>query len=811
MDSSHQNSSYPSSPFTPKNKRKHTRDSATSGKKSPLSGFGRISEHNSSAEEEDLLAAYELDVVEEKQHHQHNGGRHFRLASKAERGGGAQFPTYGSPMAPINGRRESALSPISLEALSPRFADRRSSTGVSPNDMCNYRVISLSKAPASVDTLNQSIEVVRFTFRRPGFENGLLISRFEDVLTVADSWRRSAAKFGSRKCMGVRQVVSATKSHEVDAHDKRFTWNTYDQINERVQTLCYAIHHLQLPRGNFGIWSENRVEWHLASIALSHVRHCISVPVHYDKNHPNNANFIINHSDIHTIFCSSRSLNHLLSIIHTTRKIRCIICFDELSENQKAAIREKSTIFNKVSVYSLRHLEKMGKEQNVSDSECKWDKQRPDDVTTIHYTSGTQGEAKLLTNINIVSSSSALYLAWSSSHKFDDPQVYLSYLPLDHVSERCNSQLMLDAGCAIGFWSGDSRTLRQDFLSLQPTIITASQRVCTMIQTTIHRNICRSPFLRRHFFRDGASSPYNNDQNYLHSSSLIDFLIYRRVRSRLGGKLRCICTGGSALPDNTQIYLRKSLNIPILQSFGLTETCAAGMMQLNDDTSTNTVGAPLACVEVKLRSCPDLGFLVTDDPPRGELLFRGPSVTSGYFKERNSSRHFDSSGFFCSGDVAELNANGNWTIIDRKENFMKLANDDFIVAVGQLERAYEYHPSIYRIWIHASNDHKHLVAIAVVDAEGLITFGKDHGVQTEDLEDKDVQRALLDSLDSFADRRKMLPYEKIRNIRLLRSDFAEVSSPLETSGRHLRRVNLENHFAEELEEMYAEIGDSTLG
>ncbi|KAG5110680.1 hypothetical protein AAZX31_14G134200 [Glycine max] len=115
--------------------------------------------------------------------------------------------------------------------------------------------------------------------------------------------------------------------------------------------------------------------------------------------------------------------------------------------------------------------------------------------------------------------------------------------------------------------------------------------------------------------------------------ALWDFLVFRKVRAILGGRIRFILSGSAPLSGDTPKFINICLGAPIGQGYGLTETCAGGTFSDVDDTSVGRVGPPLPCSFIKLIDWPEGGYLTNDSPmSRGEIVIGGPNVTRVFQK-----------------------------------------------------------------------------------------------------------------------------------------------------------------------------------
>lgn len=110
-------------------------------------------------------------------------------------------------------------------------------------------------------------------------------------------------------------------------------------------------------------------------------------------------------------------------------------------------------------------------------------------------------------------------------------------------------------------------------------------------------------------------------------------LVFSKIKSHLGGRVRYVFSGGAPLHPRTQDYLSVVLGTRLVQGYGLTETCGAVCSMHQEDLVGGNCGPPMAQVEVKLQDVPEMNYLSTDHPPTGELLVRGPCVSPGYHKQ----------------------------------------------------------------------------------------------------------------------------------------------------------------------------------
>lgn len=159
-----------------------------------------------------------------------------------------------------------------------------------------------------------------------------------------------------------------------------------------------------------------------------------------------------------------------------------------------------------------------------------------------------------------------------------------------------------------------------------------------------------------------------------------DAIVFGKVKQILGGNVKCCITASAPIDPAVIATLKVAFCCPFLEGYGLTETSGGSSVTDPRDPVTGHVGGPLPCCKWRLLDLPEMNYMSTDKPyPRGELLMKGPSVFTGYYKRPDKTAEaFDSEGWFKTGDVAMVYPNGSVKIIDRSKNIFKLSQGEYI-------------------------------------------------------------------------------------------------------------------------------------
>jgi long-chain acyl-CoA synthetase len=211
----------------------------------------------------------------------------------------------------------------------------------------------------------------------------------------------------------------------------------------------------------------------------------------------------------------------------------------------------------------------------------------------------------------------------------------------------------------------------------------------------------------------------------------------------------------------------------------------------------------------RLVDVPDMDYLSTDQPPRGEIWIRGPNVSSGYFKNPEATAaSFKPGGFFATGDIGRLDPDGTITIVDRKKNLFKLAQGEYL-ALEFLETVYCRAPQIAQIWVWGDSFANFLVAAVVpnwdvTEPELKARLGDACPATREEMcKDARVKKYILDRMEVAANDAKLLSYQRAKAI-LLESQAWTIEGNLLTPTFKIRRTQLLAKYEPQMRQLCAE-------
>ncbi|XLE12076.1 AMP-dependent synthetase/ligase [Streptomyces sp. Pv4-95] len=431
----------------------------------------------------------------------------------------------------------------------------------------------------------------------------------------------------------------------------------------------------------------------------------------------------------------------------------------------------------------------------------------PDVIATLIYTSGTTGRPKgcVLTHANFfaeVDNAVALLHPVFTSVS-EEPASTLLFLPLSHVFGRMVAIGCLRARVRLGHAPsiqtdellGDLATFRPTFLLAIPYVL---EKVYNTGRATAEKmgraaSFDRAARIARSYgeaveAREHGTGP-GPGLGLKAARKLYDPLVYRRIRDALGGKVRYAICGGSPLGHRLAAFY-SGAGIEIFEGYGLTETTAAATVTPPLRPRIGTVGRPL----------PGTAVRIAED---GEVLLRGGQVFAGYWdaEQLGTARPATDRGWFATGDLGALDADGYLTITGRKKEVL-VTTGGKNVAPAPLEDRLRAHPLVGQCMVVGDN-RSYIAALLTLEPDGLVHWQQMHKKRDVPLAElvRD-ERLLADLQHAVDDANKLVSRaESIRRFAVLPVDFTEQTGHL-TPSLKLRRAAVARDFAKEIEGLY---------
>jgi long-chain acyl-CoA synthetase len=527
---------------------------------------------------------------------------------------------------------------------------------------------------------------------------------------------------------------------------------SWHEADERIHALAQGLLARGVRHGDrVAVLSRTRLEWILLDWAVMSIG-AVVVGL-YPTSSASECRYVLEHSECVLAFAEDEEQTHkLVSVRGGLPALREIDPFDRL-ELLEAEGR------------LARHLEP----EPVAE----------DDLATLIYTSGTTGPPKgcMLTHRNLVTAATCVVEGLQRAG-----DVVLLFLPLAHSYARLAHQAASFRGATVACVSDVTR-VPEALSAVRPTILPAVPRVYEKVHANTLGEIERAGGLRCRIGlwalgvggrtsrarRAGARVPFL----LALQERLAERLVFAKVRERLGGRLRVGVSGAAPLSTDVMEFFH-ALGVPVIEGYGLTETASSATVNEPDDFRIGTVGRPVEGAEVRL----------ADD---GEILIRSDSVFAGYYKEPEATATaLTADGWLCSGDIGEIDAEGFLRITDRKKDLIITAGGKNI-APQNLENALKASRFVSQA-IVVGDRRPYVTALLTLDEPEVAASGRDP---------RELAQELVDGLNR--DRTRV---EQIKRFVVLPRDFSQEEGEV-TPTLKLRRSVIHEHFAREIEELYA--------
>ncbi|MFI7700917.1 AMP-dependent synthetase/ligase [Nonomuraea sp. NPDC049480] len=410
------------------------------------------------------------------------------------------------------------------------------------------------------------------------------------------------------------------------------------------------------------------------------------------------------------------------------------------------------------------------------------------DLATIVYTSGTTGRPKgcrithdnlLFTALNVLRGPLEPLFATK------DPAALL-FLPLAHIFARMIQVVLIEAGAVIAH-TPNMKNVAPDLQDFKPTFLLGVPRVFEKVYNGAEQKaiaggkgkiFARAVDVAESWSR--AESSGGAPLGLRLQRAVFDKLVYSKLRAATGGRLSAAVSGGGALGERLGHFFR-GVGIEVFEGYGLTETSAPCSVNMPGANKIGTVGKPL----------PGVTLGIADD---GEILAKGRNVFAGYWKNDEATAEvIDSDGWFHTGDVGELDADGYLRITGRKKEILVTAAGKN-VAPGPLEDALRAHPLISQAMI-VGDGRPFVAALITLDPEALPAGSPVSELRSDPKVLAEIQTAVDRANLSVS------KAEQIKKFTILDADITEDSGHLTPTLKVKRGVVLRD-FAKEIDELY---------
>jgi len=432
------------------------------------------------------------------------------------------------------------------------------------------------------------------------------------------------------------------------------------------------------------------------------------------------------------------------------------------------------------------------------------------DLATIVYTSGTTGHPKgcELTHGNLLADVHTAVAVLPEI--FESPgSSTLLFLPLAHVFARIIQVGVLEAGVILGHWP-DTATLAAGLAEFRPTFLLAVPRVFEKVYNAAQQQASANRAMAVVFAAaartavewsaagNGTVPGRGAGWALRLRHALFDWLVYRRLRAAVGGRLRYAVCGGAPLGERLSHFFRGA-GITVLEGYGLTEASGAVTVNRPGRNKIGTVGQPLPGVTVRIAS-------------DGQILVNGPGVFGGYWRSAAATREaLDADGWLHTGDVGALDDEGFLRVTGRQKELIVTAGGTN-VGPALLEDRLRAHPLVSQC-IVVGNGRPYIACLVTLDAQALELWKQRHG-QPADATPADLadDPGLIAEIQLAIDEanRAVSRAESIRRFRILGTDFTETSGQLTPSDK-IRRDVITHDFAADIEDLYSLPGPGVAG
>ncbi len=547
------------------------------------------------------------------------------------------------------------------------------------------------------------------------------------------------------------------------------------ELYRNVVGVARALESFGIRKGDrVAILSENRPEWTITDFAVLSMG-AVTVPI-YSTQTAEQTSFILNDSGARVAAVSTKGQLEKVLAVRQQTPLEQILVMDAVETSHAVHMQE---------------LMLRGPANPDPEFDARSAAITPDDLATIIYTSGTTGTPKgaMLTHGNMASNIACSLDGFGIG---EEGEVSVSFLPLSHVTARHVDFALLYRGVVLAYCPEITR-LPHVLKEVQPDIFVGVPRVYEKIRQ--QAILQAASFPKNRIFRWALKTGQAYRAEILEdrqptslSWKIANRLVFSKIRAGMGGKAGEFLSGGAPLGRELAEWFA-DIGIRIHEGYGLTETSPVIAVNTPTANKLGTVGKPLSNLEVR----------VADD---GEVLVRGPSVFKGYWNRPDETREAFVDGWFKTGDIGHVDADGFLSITDRKKDLIKTSGGKFI-APQPIENSLKLNPLIGTVVV--LGDRRKFPAVLIAPhfpvledwaRTNKVAFGSH-----EELVANPRVQALYESIVEEANT-NLARFERLKRVVVIPEELSAADGTL-THTFKVRRRGIEARYHKLIDDMYA--------